>query len=115
MNETILALEKYIQPGKRVHLVGIGGVSMRPLGLVLQGMGLMVSGSDMNASVSTDELIAKGYLLELRGFFPKYLFSNDSLFQANQHFPHDTYRGMLRGRAHSPSLFRFLSKSCLFQ
>ena len=25
----------YIAPGRRVHLVGIGGVSMRPLGLVL--------------------------------------------------------------------------------
>jgi len=50
----------YLQPGKRVHLVGIGGVSMRPLGLVLQGMGVTVSGSDMNASVSTDELIAHG-------------------------------------------------------
>ncbi len=53
-------LKKYLLPGKRVHLVGIGGVSMRPLGLVLQGMGMTVTGSDMNASVSTDELIAKG-------------------------------------------------------
>ena len=53
-------LKKYLTPGKHVHLVGIGGVSMRPLGLVLQGMGITVSGSDMNASVSTDELIAKG-------------------------------------------------------
>ena len=53
-------LKKYLVPGKRVHLVGIGGVSMRPLGLVLQGMGMVVTGSDMNASVSTDELIAKG-------------------------------------------------------
>ena len=53
-------LKKFLTPGKRVHLVGIGGVSMRPLGLVLQGMGLVVTGSDMNASVSTDELIAKG-------------------------------------------------------
>ena len=43
-----------------MHLVGIGGVSMRPLGLVLKGMGLYVTGSDMNSSVSTDELIAKG-------------------------------------------------------
>ena len=65
MNESILALEKYIQPGKRVHLVGIGGVSMRPLGLVLQGMGLVVTGSDMNASVSTDELIAQGIRVEI--------------------------------------------------
>ncbi len=60
MESTTLALAKYIQPGKRVHLVGIGGVSMRPLGLVLKGMGLEVSGSDMNASVSTEELITHG-------------------------------------------------------
>ena len=53
-------LKQYLVPGKHVHLVGIGGVSMRPLGLVLQGMGMVVTGSDMNASVSTDELIAKG-------------------------------------------------------
>ena len=53
-------LKKYLTPGKHVHLVGIGGVSMRPLGLVLKGMGLLVTGSDMNSSVSTDELIAKG-------------------------------------------------------
>ncbi len=60
MQNDTLKLQSYIQPGKRVHLVGIGGVSMRPLGLVLKGMGLIVSGSDMNASVSTDELIAQG-------------------------------------------------------
>lgn len=53
-------LRRYLVPGKHVHLVGIGGVSMRPLGLVLKGMGLLVTGSDMNASVSTDELIANG-------------------------------------------------------
>ena len=53
-------LKQYLVPGKHIHLVGIGGVSMRPLGLVLQGMGMVVTGSDMNASVSTDELIAKG-------------------------------------------------------
>ena len=44
------------QPGKRVHLVGIGGVSMRPLALVLRDRGMEITGSDMNASVSTDEL-----------------------------------------------------------
>jgi len=60
MHYDTMALQNYIKPGKRVHLVGIGGVSMRPLGLVLKGMGLIVSGSDMNSSVSTDELIAQG-------------------------------------------------------
>ena len=47
-------------PGKRAHLVGVGGVSMRPLGLVLRSMGMEITGSDMNSSVSTDELIEKG-------------------------------------------------------
>ena len=58
-------LNRYLQPGKRVHLVGIGGVSMRPLGLVLQGMGVTVTGSDMNSSVSTDELIAHGIHVDI--------------------------------------------------
>ncbi len=65
MQNDTLKLQSYIQPGKRVHLVGIGGVSMRPLGLVLKGMGLVVSGSDMNSSVSTDELIAQGIHVEI--------------------------------------------------
>ena len=60
MNDRTQELKQYLQPGKHVHLIGIGGVSMRPLGLVLQGMGMVVTGSDMNSSVSTDELIAKG-------------------------------------------------------
>lgn len=54
------SIESYLTAGSRVHLVGIGGVSMRPLGLVLRGMGMVVTGSDMNASVSTDELINQG-------------------------------------------------------
>ena len=29
-------LDKYLLPGKHIHLIGIGGVSMRPLGLVLR-------------------------------------------------------------------------------
>ena len=53
-------IEQYIAPGRHVHLVGIGGVSMRPLGLVLKGMGIHVTGSDMSASASTDELIGQG-------------------------------------------------------
>lgn len=58
-------LKPYLVPGKHIHLVGIGGVSMRPLGLVLQGMGMTVTGSDMNASVSTDELISKGIAVSI--------------------------------------------------
>ncbi len=58
-------LKRYLLPGKRVHLIGIGGVSMRPLGLVLKDMGMIVSGSDMNASVSTEELIGKGIHVDI--------------------------------------------------
>ncbi len=65
MNNRSEELKQYIVPGCRVHLVGIGGVSMRPLGLVLQGMGLSVTGSDMNASVSTDELIRQGITVHI--------------------------------------------------
>ena len=65
MEHPVEALKKYLCPGNHVHLVGIGGVSMRPLGLVLKGMGLLVTGSDMNSSVSTDELIQKGIHVEI--------------------------------------------------
>lgn len=65
MSNTTLALQEYMKPGKRVHLVGIGGVSMRPLGLVLKDMGLIVTGSDMSSSVSTEELVAKGIHVEI--------------------------------------------------
>jgi len=65
MNHHSQELKKYLVPGTHVHLVGIGGVSMRPLGLVLKGMGIYVTGSDMNASVSTAELINKGIHVEI--------------------------------------------------
>ena len=58
-------ITKYIRPGCHVHLVGIGGVSMRPLGLVLKGMGMTVTGSDMSSSVSTEELIQQGIPVEI--------------------------------------------------
>ena len=58
-------ISEYLVPGRHVHLVGIGGVSMRPLGLVLKGMDMVVTGSDMNASVSTDELIAQGIHVDI--------------------------------------------------
>ena len=43
-------IREYLVPGTRVHLVGIGGVSMCPLAEVLRGMGLRVQGSDMTES-----------------------------------------------------------------
>ena len=51
---------KYIQPGKRVHPAGIGGVSMCALAEVLQGMGVTVQGSDMSDSATVQHLRSVG-------------------------------------------------------
>ena len=53
-------LLQYMAPGKTVHLIGIGGVSMRSLGPVLMGMGIKVTGSDRDESESTKELAEQG-------------------------------------------------------
>ena len=50
------SIHNYIIPGARVHLSGIGGVSMCPLAEVLNGMGLAVQGSDMNDSTTVRHL-----------------------------------------------------------
>ena len=53
-------IEDYITPGARAHLVGIGGVSMAPLGEVLQGRGVSVTGSDMKESETVAHLRSLG-------------------------------------------------------
>ena len=53
-------IRDYLVPGKRVHLVGIGGVSMCPLAEVLRGMGLTVQGSDMTDSDTVKHLRSLG-------------------------------------------------------
>ena len=52
--------EKYLEPGRRGHLVGVGGVSMAPLAEVLAGMGLVIDGSDMSESEKTAHLRTLG-------------------------------------------------------
>ena len=59
-SNTVKRIQSYLQPGKHVHLIGIGGVSMRPLALVLRDRGMVITGSDMSSSFSTEELINKG-------------------------------------------------------
>ena len=53
-------ISAFLVPGRRAHLAGIGGVSMRPLAEVLHGMGLAVQGSDMNDSPAVAQLRALG-------------------------------------------------------
>ena len=60
MTQMKLAIQPYIQPDRRVHLSGIGGVSMCPLAEVLHGMGLQVQGSDMSDSATVKHLRSLG-------------------------------------------------------
>ena len=60
MEFTVSDFNKMAQPGKHAHLVGIGGVSMSPLAEVLHGMGLIVSGSDINDSDTVRHLRETG-------------------------------------------------------
>ncbi len=49
-------LREELHRGARVHLVGIGGVSMAPLAEVLWGAGVSVTGSDLRGGESIDRL-----------------------------------------------------------
>ena len=52
--------ERYLVPGRKGHLIGIGGVSTSPLAEVLVGMGLNIKGSDMSESEKTRHLRSMG-------------------------------------------------------
>ena len=60
MMHPTVAIKTFFKPGTRVHLAGIGGVSMCPLAEVLAGMGLQVQGSDMSESDTVRQLRAQG-------------------------------------------------------
>lgn len=48
--------ENYMSPGRKGHLVGIGGVSMSSLAEVLYDMGLTITGSDTQDSINVRNL-----------------------------------------------------------
>ena len=52
MNMEANNIRDYLQPGKRAHLVGVGGVSMASLAEVLHGAGVTVTGSDQRESAT---------------------------------------------------------------
>ena len=53
-------IRHFLHPGVRVHMAGIGGVSMCALAEVLKGMGLTVQGSDMTDSDTVKHLRSAG-------------------------------------------------------
>ena len=57
---TVNQIYDYIQPGKRAHLVGIGGVSMASLAEVLLGSGVVITGSDQRESATVLHLRSLG-------------------------------------------------------
>ncbi|MGM9661500.1 MAG: UDP-N-acetylmuramate--L-alanine ligase [Oscillospiraceae bacterium] len=58
-------IRAYLVPGKRAHLVGIGGVSMCALAEVLRQRGLRVQGSDMSESDTVRHLRALGIAVQV--------------------------------------------------
>lgn len=60
MMNNAVPISNYLIPGKRAHLVGIGGVSMCPLAEVLRTMGLTVQGSDASEGETVKHLRSLG-------------------------------------------------------
>ena len=52
--------ENYMSPGRKGHLIGIGGVSMSSLAEVLYDMGINITGSDTNESPNVKNLRSLG-------------------------------------------------------
>ena len=71
MTHTETRIQHYIAPGRRAHLVGIGGVSMSPLAEVLHKAGMVITGSDMRNSATVEHLRALGPVLYLRVPLPE--------------------------------------------
>ena len=53
-------LDKTVSLGEKIHMIGIGGISMSGLAEALLSRGYKVSGSDVNASALTESLQSKG-------------------------------------------------------
>ena len=61
----MIEFDNFLSPGRKGHLVGIGGVSMSSLAEVLKGMGIIVTGSDMNDGRNVEELRAHGFTVHI--------------------------------------------------
>ena len=56
----MIEFDNYLSPGRKGHLIGIGGVSMSSLAEVLCGMGVRITGSDMSESKTVEHLRSLG-------------------------------------------------------
>ena len=51
---------KIMKRVKKVHFIGIGGSGMSGIASILNDLGYEVTGSDLNSSKNTEQLIKKG-------------------------------------------------------
>ena len=58
-------IHTYIAPGRRAQLLGISGVSMSPLAEDLHGAGMVITGSDMRESATTEHLRSLGIRVDI--------------------------------------------------
>ncbi|MBR0208690.1 MAG: UDP-N-acetylmuramate--L-alanine ligase [Oscillospiraceae bacterium] len=61
----MIEFDNFLSPGRKGHLVGIGGVSMSSLAEVLKGMGITVTGSDMNEGRNVEVLREHGFTVRI--------------------------------------------------
>lgn len=95
-------IHEYIMPGKRAHLVGIGGVSMAPLAEVLQGEGLIITGSDMKESETVEHLRSIGIPVVI-GHLPESVEGKDLLIRTAA--VHDSNPEIAAAREHGIPVF----------
>lgn len=57
---SITELKEFLTAGRHAHLIGIGGVSMFPLAELLNGMGVLITGSDTRKSPNVKYLLTQG-------------------------------------------------------
>lgn len=61
----MIDFSNFLSPGRKGHLIGIGGVSMSSLAEVLKGMGLEISGSDISDGGNVKALRKCGIQVEI--------------------------------------------------
>ena len=61
----MVEFENFMSPGRKGHLIGIGGVSMSSLADVLMGMGITVTGSDTVESSNVIKLMESGIQIHI--------------------------------------------------
>lgn len=99
---TVNDLKALLTPGRRVHLVGVGGVSMFPLAEVLRGAGMIITGSDMKESANVLHLKSEGVTV-FPGHFAENVIGADLVIRTAA--VHDDNPEIMSARAHNIPVF----------